>query len=219
MSWRPLVRSCALLLSALPLAAQSRLTSPKEFFGHEIGADYVLPNYTKFLAYWETLARQSDRMELDTIGKTAEGRPQVMAIVSSQENLRNKERYRRIAERLARAEGVSEAEARQLAKEGKGIVWIDGGLHATEVLGAQQLIETNWQLVSGTDEETQRLLNDLIIVMVHANPDGMELVSDWYMRESDPKKRGMNIPRLYQKYIGHDKTAISIWRRSPSRRT
>jgi len=205
MSWRPLVRSCALLvLSALPLAAQSRLTSPKEYFGHEIGADYVLPNYTKFLAYWETLARQSDRMELDTIGKTAEGRPQVMAIVSSPENLRNQERYRRIAERLARAEGVSEAEARQLAKEGKGIVWIDGGLHATEVLGAQQLIETNWQLVSGTDEETQRFLNDLIIVMVHANPDGMELVSDWYMRESDPKKRGMNIPRLYQKYIGHD---------------
>ncbi|MFM8910358.1 MAG: M14 metallopeptidase family protein, partial [Gemmatimonadota bacterium] len=205
MSWRPLIRSCALLvLSALPLAAQSRLTSPKAYFGHEIGADYVLPNYTKFLAYWETLARQSDRMELDTIGKTAEGRPQVMAIVSSPENLRNKERYRRIAERLARAEGVSEAEARQLAKEGKGIVWIDGGLHATEVLGAQQLIETNWQLVSGTDEETQRFLNDLIIVMVHANPDGMELVSDWYMRESDPKKRGMNIPRLYQKYIGHD---------------
>ncbi|MEN9791809.1 MAG: hypothetical protein RLZZ63_1467, partial [Gemmatimonadota bacterium] len=207
MSWRPLVRSCALLLlllSALPLAAQSRLTSPTEFFGHEIGADYVLPNYSKFLAYWETLARQSDRMELDTIGKTAEGRPQVMAIVSSPENLRDKERYRRIAERLARAEGVTEAEARQLAKEGKGIVWIDGGLHATEVLGAQQLIETNWQLVSGTDEETQRFLNDLIIVMVHANPDGMELVSDWYMRESDPKKRGMNIPRLYQKYIGHD---------------
>ncbi|MFM2140416.1 MAG: hypothetical protein RLZZ25_681, partial [Gemmatimonadota bacterium] len=205
MSWRPLVRSCALLLlSALPLAAQPRLTSPKEFFGHEIGADYVLPNYSKFLAYWETLAKQSDRMELDTIGKTAEGRPQVMAIVSSPENLRNKERYRRIAERLARAEGVSEAEARQLAKEGKGIVWIDGGLHATEVLGAQQLIETNWQLVSATDEETQRFLNDLIIVMVHANPDGMELVSDWYMRESDPKKRGMNIPRLYQKYIGHD---------------
>ena len=86
MFWRPLVRSCALLLlllSALPLAAQSRLTSPTEFFGHEIGADYVLPNYSKFLAYWETLARQSDRMELDTIGKTAEGRPQVMAIVST----------------------------------------------------------------------------------------------------------------------------------------
>jgi len=72
------------------------------------------------------------------------------------------------------------------------------------VLGAQQLIESNWQLVSGDDPETRRFRDDLIIVMVHANPDGMELVSDWYMRETDPRKRNTNIPRLYQKYIGHD---------------
>lgn len=206
MTWRSLRNAVALsALLALPAAAQQRLTSPKDFFGHEIGADYVLPDYTKFAEYWAKLATESDRMELDTIGMTAEGRPQLMAIVSSPENLRNKERYRRIAERLARAEGVSEAEARQLAKEGKGIVWIDGGLHATEVLGAQQLLETNWQLVSGEDEETVRFRNDLIIVMVHANPDGMELVSDWYMREPDPRRRSTGgVPRLYQKYIGHD---------------
>ncbi|MBX3134013.1 MAG: peptidase [Gemmatimonadaceae bacterium] len=193
-------------LAALPLAAQQpRLTSPEQFFGHQIGADYVLPNYSKFHEYWIRLANESDRMILDTIGTTAEGRPQIMAIVSSPENLRNRERYRQIAERLARAEGVSEAEARRLAREGKGIVWIDGGLHATEVLGAQQLIETNWQLVSGTDEETLRFLNDLIIVMVHANPDGMELVSDWYMRNPDQRRRSTGgVPRLYQKYIGHD---------------
>ena len=207
MSWRSL--RTALMFSAvaaLPLAAQQqRLTSPESFFGHQIGADYVLPNYSKFHEYWIRLANESDRMELDTIGLTAEGRPQVMAIISSPENLRNKERYRQIAERLARAEGVTAAQARQLAQEGKGIVWIDGGLHATEVLGAQQLIETSWQLVSGDDAETQRFRNDLIIVMVHANPDGMELVSDWYMRNPDPRRRSYNnIPRLYQKYIGHD---------------
>ncbi|MCE9602498.1 MAG: peptidase [Gemmatimonadetes bacterium] len=205
MSWRTLRNALALLaVLALSADAQQRLTSPKDFFGHEIGADYVLPNYTKFVEYWQKLATESDRMDLDTIGFTAEGRPQLMAIVSSPENLRNRERYRKIAEQLARAEGITEAQAQQLAKEGKGIVWIDGGLHATEVLGAQQLIETNWQLVSGNDEETVRFRNDLIIVMVHANPDGMELVSNWYMRESDPKKRNMNIPRLYQKYVGHD---------------
>jgi hypothetical protein len=205
MSWRPF-RHAALLVAvvAVPALAQQRLTAPKDFFGHEIGADYVLPNYTKFSEYWVRLSGESDRMELDTIGMTAEGRPQLMAIISSPENLRNKERYRQIAERLARAEGVTEAQARQLASEGKGIVWIDGGLHATEVLGAQQLIETSWQLVSGDDAETTRLRNDLIIVMVHANPDGMELVSDWYMRNPDPRRRTMNIPRLYQKYIGHD---------------
>ena len=205
MFWRTIRNALALLaVLALSADAQQRLTSPKDFFGHEIGADYVLPNYTKFVEYWQRLATESDRMDIDTIGFTAEGRPQLMAIVSSPENLRNREKYRKIAEQLARAEGITEAQAKQLAKDGKGIVWIDGGLHATEVLGAQQLIETNWQLVSGDDEETVRFRNDLIIVMVHANPDGMELVSNWYMRESDPKKRNMNIPRLYQKYVGHD---------------
>jgi hypothetical protein len=205
MSWRPLRHALALTAAFATTAAAQRLTSPRDFFGHEIGADYVLPDYTKFAEYWQRLARESDRMDLDTIGMTAEGRPQLMAIVSSPENLRNRERYRRIAERLARAEGLSAAEARQLAKEGKGIVWIDGGLHATEVLGAQQLIESNWQLVSGNDEETTRFRNDIIILMVHANPDGMELVSDWYMRNPDPQQRSTGgVPRLYQKYIGHD---------------
>ena len=206
---RPTVRralAALLLAAALPFAAvaQGRLTTPKQFFGHEIGEDYWLPNYTQFAKYWETLAKESDRMVLDTIGLTAEGRPQLMAIVSSPENIKNREKYRQIAERLSHAEGLTAAQAQALAKEGKAIVWIDGGLHATEVLGPNQLIETNWQFVSQNDEETLRILNDVIIVFVHANPDGMELVANWYMRESDPKKRNMQIPRLYQKYIGHD---------------
>ncbi len=206
---RPTVRralAALLLAAALPFAAvaQGRLTTPKQFFGHEIGEDYWLPNYTQFAKYWETLAKESDRMVLDTIGLTAEGRPQLMAIVSSPENIQNREKYRQIAERLSHAEGLTTAQAQALAKEGKAIVWIDGGLHATEVLGPNQLIETNWQFVSQNDEETLRILNDVIIVFVHANPDGMELVANWYMRESDPKKRNMQIPRLYQKYIGHD---------------
>ena len=89
---------------------------------------YILANVAYFLV-----------LPLDTIGLTAEGRPQVMAIITSPANRPNVERYRQIAERLARAEGVDSAEARRLAQEGKGIVWFDGGLHATEVLGAQQL--------------------------------------------------------------------------------
>ncbi len=206
---RPLtvaVSACVLsaLVPAAATAQQPRVTSPQQQFGHIIGADYVLPNYTEFAKYWEKLATESDRMTLDTIGLTAEGRPQLMAIITSPANQRNLTRYREIAEKLARAE-VDSAEAVKLAAEGKGVVWIDGGLHATEVLGAQQLTETVYQLVSDTDPETMRFLDDLIILAVHANPDGMELVSDWYMRESDPKKRSTGgIPRLYQKYVGHD---------------
>ena len=186
-------------------ATPERLTSPSAHFGHEIGADYVLPDYTQFAAYWEKLARESDRMALDTIGMTAEGRPQLMAIVTSPANHQRLDRYKEIARRLALAEGLTDEEARRLAAEGKAVVWIDGGLHATEVLGAQQLLETVWQLVSGTDAETMRFLDDLIVLGVHANPDGMELVSDWYMRVPDQTKRSTSgVPRLYQKYIGHD---------------
>ena len=100
---------------------------------------------------------------------------------------------------------MTDDQARALAKEGKAVVWIDGGLHATEVLGAQQLGEIVYQMVSRNDDETRRILNDVIILFVHANPDGNDLVADWYMRTPDPKQRTLNgLPRLYQKYIGHD---------------
>lgn len=190
---------------AAPASAQTDVTTPEQQFGHAIGADYVLPNYTQFMDYWETLTRESDRMVLDTIGETAEGRPQLMAIITSPENHTNLERYKEISRRLALANDLTEEQAAALAAEGKAVVWIDGGLHATEVLGAQQLIETVYQLVSGTDAETMRVLDDVIVLAVHANPDGMELVSNWYMRNPDPEQRSTSrLPRLYQKYVGHD---------------
>lgn len=196
----------AALLAAFPAAqAPPKVTSPEQFFGHEIGADYVLPNYTKLTEFVHRLDKDSDRMTVQSIGKTAEGREQFMAIITSPENHKNLQKYKDIARRLALAEGLGEEQARALARDGKAVVWIDGGLHATEVLGAQQLTETIYQLVSRNDEETQRFLRDVIILAVHANPDGMELVSNWYMRNKDEKQRTTdNIPRLYQKYIGHD---------------
>ncbi|MBS1812618.1 MAG: peptidase, partial [Acidobacteria bacterium] len=185
--------------------AQTKLTSPKEQFGFNIGDDYQLANYTRYEAYLKKLDQESERMQVREMGKSAEGRTMYLAIITAPENFSKLDRYREISRRLSHAEGLSEAEARTLAKEGKAIVWIDGGLHATEVLGAQQLIETIWQLNSRSDEETMRFLQDTIILGCLVNPDGMQLVSNWYMRESDPLKRTTsNIPRLYQKYIGHD---------------
>lgn len=212
------VRAAALTLLALtPLALDAQagraprparavaLTSPEQFFGARVGADYRLIPYTQFAKYWETLAQQSPRMVLDTIGMTAEGRPQLMAILSSPANLAKREQYRRTVQRLAKGDVADSAEARRLAQSGKAVVWFDGGLHATEVVGSHQLLESVWQLVSRDDAETRRLLDDLIILAVHANPDGMELVSSWYMRTADSTARTyQDIPRLYQKYIGHD---------------
>jgi len=206
---RSLSFAVLLMLSLAAPQAQSpatpKVTSPEQFFGHQIGADYVLPNYTKFTEFVKKLDAESDRMVVQSIGKTAENRDQLMAIITSPENHRNLAKYKDIARRLAQAEGLTDDQARALARDGKAVVWIDGGLHATEVLGAQQLIETIYQMVSRTDEETLRFLRDVIILAVHVNPDGMELVSDWYMRDTDPLKRTTgSLPRLYQKYIGHD---------------
>ncbi len=194
----------ALALIAAPLTAQ-HITTPKEQFGHNFGDDYWLANYTQLADYWHTLERESDRIHVVEIGKTAEGRPHYMSIVTSPENWKKIDRYKEISRRLALAQGLTDEQARALAHEGKAVVWIDGGLHATEVLGAQQLGEMVYQMVSRTDDETMRFLDDCIVLLVHANPDGNELVADWYMRNPVPEQRTTNgLPRLYQKYIGHD---------------
>jgi hypothetical protein len=179
--------------------------SPKEHFGFTIGDDYQLANFSQTADYFKKISEQSDRVKLLGIGMTEEGRTQPMLIVSSPENLKNLEQYKEISQKLARAEDLSESEARALAEKGKAIVWIDGGLHATETLGIHQLIETLWNLVSRKDAETMRILDNTIILMTHANPDGHELVSNWYMREEKTEKRSLqNLPRLYEKYAGHD---------------
>jgi len=194
------------LLSLAGRAAGGRtITSPREQFGFAIGDDYHLVNYTQLKAYWERLARESDRVRLVQIGETEEGRPMVMAIVTSPANHRRLDRYRQIARRLALAEGLTDAQAAELAREGRAVVWIDGGLHASETLGFMQLIETVYQLASGQDAETRRILDEVIVLAVPANPDGIELVANWYMRHPDPRRRSLaGLPRLYQKYIGHD---------------
>jgi hypothetical protein len=192
-------------LSLVSAAAQPPITPPKQQLGFNFGDDYQLANYKQIAEYWRRLDAESDRMVVQEIGKTAEGRPHLMAIVTSPANHKNLATYKDVSRRLALAEGVSEEEARALSKRGKAVVWIDGGLHATETLGAQQLGEMVYQMVSRTDEETMRFLDECILLFVHANPDGNDLVSDWYMRNPDPLKRSLaGLPRLYQKYIGHD---------------
>jgi len=206
--------SCAVLPVSLP--AQSRITTPLQEFGHNIGDDYFLANYAQLAKYWAKLDRESNRMRVVRIGTTAEGRPMLMALITSPENHAKLARYQDIAARLARAEGLTDAQARTLAREGKAVVWIDGGLHASEVLGAQQLIQFVFEMVSRNDAETQRFLRDVILLAVPANPDGMDLVSNWYMREAIPSKRSTShVPVLYHKYIGHDNNRDSYMASQP----
>lgn len=181
------------------------IPSPKQHFGFSIGDNYKLATYTQTEAYFKKVAASSSRVRLVDIGPTEEGRTQYMLVVSSPENLKKMARYKEIAQKLARADQLSAASAEALAIEGKAVVWIDGGLHATETVGSHQLIETLWQLVSRNDRETLRILDEVIVLLVHANPDGQELVANWYMSNPDTLKRSYaQLPKLYQKYVGHD---------------
>jgi hypothetical protein len=208
-------RLCLFLAVSVCALAQTapRITTPKEALGFNLGDDYQMANYAQLETYWKKLAGESDRMKLVSIGKTEEGRDQWMAVVSSPENIKNLEKYKQISQRLAHAEGLTDAQAHDLARQGKAVVWIDGGLHATETVGSQQLMEMVYQMVSRTDPETMRFLNDDIVLFVQANPDGQDLVANWYMRGSEnpsaplkpeQERRMGGLPRLWAKYIGHD---------------
>src|SRR4051794_16611943 len=202
-----LLGSVILASLVAPLAAQtaSKITTSKEQFGFNLGDDYQLTNYTQLTAYWKKLASQTDRMRLTTIGKTAEGRDQLMAIVTAPENFKSLDRYRDTTRKLSLGEGLTDEQAHALAKEGKAGVWMDGGVHATEGGRAQALSEMGYQMVSRNDEETVRFLHDVVILFVQVNPDGQELVANWYMRNPEATKRSTEgVPRLWHKYIGHD---------------
>ena len=199
-----LVLACAMATTQAQQAANP-IPTPKEFFGFNIGDNYMLANYTQTEAYIKKIASASDRAKYTVIGKTEEGRDQFMLIVSSPENIKNLDHFKSISQQLAHAEGLTNDQAHSLAAEGKTIVWIDGGLHATEVVATQQLIEIAYQLLSRNDAETTNILDKVIILLTHANPDGMELVSNWYMRIPTPESRSLeHVPSLYEKYAGHD---------------
>src|SRR5260221_10241420 len=159
------------------------IPTPKSQFGFSIGDNYQLATYTQTEAYFKKIAAASDRARYTVIGKTEEGRDQLMLIVSSPDNLKKLDHYKAISQQLAHAEGLTDEQAHALAAEGKAVVLIDGGLHATEVVGTQELIEIAYQLLSRKDAETQRILDNTIILLTHARSEerrvGKECRSRW----------------------------------------
>lgn len=193
-----------LFIVQLGFAEAQQVATPKDHFGFDIGDDYMLANYEQMESYFKKVAGQSDRVLIQEAGKTEEGRQQHLLIVSSPENLKNIEKYRSISQRLGRAEDLTDAEAKALAKEGKPVVWIDGGIHSNETVASHQLLETLYQLAGSDDEEIINFLEKVIVLMWHVNPDGQDVISNWYMQYEDKEKRNMSVPRLYHKYVGHD---------------
>ncbi len=178
---------------------------PESVLGHYPGQDFQLADWPTIQRYLEALERSSDRIVLEEIGRSAEGQPLLIALISSAENIANREHYRGIAERLARVGDLNDETARSLAAEGKAIVWIDSGLHATEVAHGQHAPELAYLLVAGESAEMQRMRDDTIVVLMpNMNPDGLNIVADWYRSNLGTPFETARLPVLYQKYVGHD---------------
>jgi murein tripeptide amidase MpaA len=171
------------LLSAAPAAAQqAALPTPESVLGFKPGADFKLATYGESLEYFQRLDAASDRLRLIEVGRTSEGRPWYLALISSPENLRDLERYRDIAQRLAHPDGLADSTARRLSREGKAFVDVSGGLHASEVAGAQHTIQLAYDLLATAAEPRTKAILDNVILFLwpSLNPDGQDIVVNWY---------------------------------------
>ncbi|MDX2034790.1 MAG: M14 family metallopeptidase [Blastocatellia bacterium] len=195
-------------MAAVSAMAQSRraIPTPESALGHRVGADFKLANYDDAMRYLRALEKASDHVRIVEVGRTSEGRAWHMVLISAPANLAKIERYREISQRLAHPEGLTDDEARRLAREGKPFVHIDGGLHSTEVAGGQHAIQLAHDLVAGANDPRIRAILENVVLQLwpSLNPDGQNMVVDWYRGNVGTKFEVAPLPRLYQKYVGHD---------------
>ncbi|HVS66257.1 MAG TPA: M14 metallopeptidase family protein [Thermoanaerobaculia bacterium] len=195
----------ALLLQAGAALAADQVPTPESSFGFAPCAERRLATYEEIERYFRALDAASNRIEVFDIGATAEGRTQILSIISSEENMAQLERWREIAERLARAQDLSDEEARALAREGKAVVWIDFGLHSTERAHAQTAPWLAHLAVSEETPEWHSIRDQVIFLLLpNLNPDGTTMVAEWYREHVGTPYEEAPLPELYQKYVGHD---------------
>jgi hypothetical protein len=194
----------SLVLAAAPLPAQAQVPSPQDAFGFPPGADYQLADYDQMQAYFKALADASPRAELLEIGRSAKGRPILLMIISSEENIRRAQEWRSTAEKLARAR-VGEDEARRLATAGKAIVWVDGGMDDQEYATAQMTPELAYKVITDESEE-MRFIRDNVVLLLNPilNPDGVVNDVSWYREVRGTPWETTRPPRLGQPWAGTD---------------
>jgi hypothetical protein len=191
---------------ALMLAGAPQIPTPESVFGFKPGADMKLATYDQTVAYLKQLAAASRHVLLMEAGRTSQGRVAYYALISSPENLARIDHYREIAQRLAHPEGLTDDEARKLAREGRAFVHIDGACHATEVAGVQMMPQLAYDLVNQADEHsTREILNNVVFFLWPTmNPDGQQMVGEWHLKNLGTPYEQSSLPRLYQEYVGHD---------------
>ena len=198
-----ILRIACLFLAARFLVAA--VPTPESYFGHPIGADRTVMDWDKVVGYFQVLAKGSDRIRVDELGKTAEGRPFVAATIADAATLKNLDHYRQIQQRLADPRKTSPAEAEKLILEGKTVVLLTCSIHATEIASTHTAVEYAHRLLTEDSPHNRAILKDVILILVPSlNPDGVDIVTRWYRKTLGTPYEGSNPPELYHKYVGHD---------------
>ncbi len=181
-------------------------TSPEKFLGHSVGADRKLADYKQIHDYFQKLDQESERIKVIEIGTSTLKKPMIMAIITHEKNMAQLDTYREIMKKLRDPRVTNSEEAKKLAKEGKLILLITCNIHATEIASAQMAMELAYKLATGnTPFEADKVLNDVIVLLVPTtNPDGEQMVTDWYRKYVGTKYEGGRMPWLYHHYAGHD---------------
>jgi len=191
-----------ILLATTVIAA---VPTPESVLGHKPGEDFYLATYDDSLGYFKKLAASSNRIKLVQVGKTTQGRDWFIAFISSPENLARLDQYKEMSRRLAISRGIDDQQAHQMSREIKPIIHIDGGLHATEVANAQHTIQLGYDLVASEESEYKSIRDNLIVELWFSiNPDGQNMVANWYRQNVGTQYEVAPLPWLWQEYVGHD---------------
>ncbi len=192
-------------LFALSAFAQTA-PSPKDVLGFHPTDDKTIADWTQITGYFSKLDKASNRVKVEEIGKTTLGKPLIVAFVSSPENIKNLEKYKQINQKLADPRTIkNQAEAENLIKQGKTIVSISCSIHSTEIVASQMSLNLAYELATAKDADTLEILNNTILLLIpSSNPDGIDIVADWYRKNVGTKFEGTSPPELYHHYAGHD---------------
>jgi len=203
-SLRTALTSVVLLPAALSGQAQD-VPHPRDILGFTPGDDYRIADFTQMQTYFEALAVAAPRVHLSSAGKSTEGRDILVAVITSEANLQHVNRYKEISQSLARGRGLTDSEAHALAREGKAIVWIDNGLHAAETAHAQHAFLLAHKVATEESEQMRRIRDNVVLVLLPSvNPDGLDLVADWYRKTARTPHQDSPMPWLFNTYSGYE---------------
>jgi hypothetical protein len=189
------------LISTLAVAQQS----PEQYFGHTVGTDRKLVRHDKIISYLMHLAEKSERVHYEQVGESTLGEPLGLVVISTGENMAQVVRYREMARRLTDPRTLNSVEAGKLAEQGKAFVLFLCNQHSTEIASSNMAAELAWELATGKDPEMERALKDVFVMIVpSANPDGQQMIVDYYNKYLGTPHEGGPLPWLYHHYAGHD---------------